>query len=302
MKCKLFFSGALVVMTTLLSADSTAVEVKRPRIGVSCLVEREGKFLLGLRKGSHGAGEWATPGGHLEFGESVEECARRELLEETGLTAGSVILGPWVENVMESSCKHYVTLFAYMRDCTGEPELLEPDKCDGWDWFSASEWPQPLFCPLVSLCQKSPMGLLPQSLESVGKRYMDFLHQMGKETFESFPQESEEHLICLEASLMSICATDCKKIVNGALWFEKSSALIPQLVATGKEIGSWAIEPLDIIPSSANQTVVVRFLVSTQKGGIWNTLVILRCDENLLITEIQEVFNSYEANSYEGSL
>ena len=56
---------------------------------------------------------WACPGGHLEFGESVEECASRELLEETGLTT-SLRLGPWVNDVMEGD-KHYITLFVFVR-------------------------------------------------------------------------------------------------------------------------------------------------------------------------------------------
>ncbi len=52
------------------------------------------EILLGQRKGAHGAGTWATPGGHLEFGESVKACATRELLEETGLKPLSFRLGP----------------------------------------------------------------------------------------------------------------------------------------------------------------------------------------------------------------
>lgn len=67
---------------------------KLPRVGVGVIGERADKILLGLRKGSHGAFTWSPPGGHLEFAEAVEECAKRELLEETGLKATSVSLGP----------------------------------------------------------------------------------------------------------------------------------------------------------------------------------------------------------------
>ena len=57
----------------------------QPRVGVGVFVLRDGLVLLGLRRGAHGAGTWALPGGHLEFGEAVEHCAAREVHEETGL-------------------------------------------------------------------------------------------------------------------------------------------------------------------------------------------------------------------------
>lgn len=59
--------------------------MERPKVGVGVIVLKEKKLLLGQRKGSHSQGEWAPPGGHLEFGEEVAACAKRELLEETGL-------------------------------------------------------------------------------------------------------------------------------------------------------------------------------------------------------------------------
>lgn len=44
-----------------------------------------GRILLVLRARAPEAGRWTIPGGHLEPGETLEECARREVLEETGL-------------------------------------------------------------------------------------------------------------------------------------------------------------------------------------------------------------------------
>lgn len=124
-----------------------SVASKVPRIGVAAVVERDGKVLLGRRKGAHGAGDWATPGGHLEFGEQVKACAIRELMEETGLKADeeSTRLGPWVENMMENGEKHYITLFVFVDAPDGEPSLLEPEKCHGWEWFPWRALPAPLF-------------------------------------------------------------------------------------------------------------------------------------------------------------
>ena len=63
---------------------------KIPRIGVAVIVVRDGKVLLGKRKNAHGEGRWGFPGGHLEFMETVEACAAREVLEETGLGVSNI--------------------------------------------------------------------------------------------------------------------------------------------------------------------------------------------------------------------
>jgi 8-oxo-dGTP diphosphatase len=120
-------------------------------VGVGVLVLREGRVLLGQRKGSHGAGTWALPGGHLEFGESVAQCAVREVLEETGLRIHAVTPAPYTNDVFEAEGKHYVTLFVAAHSAVGEPALCEPDKCSEWRWFRWSELPSPLFQPLATL-------------------------------------------------------------------------------------------------------------------------------------------------------
>jgi len=123
----------------------------QPQVGVGVLVIRDGRVLLGQRRGSHGAGSWAPPGGHLEFAESVEACARREVREETGLELQGVRPAPYTNDVFAAEGKHYVTLFVLAEAASGEPEVREPRKCGGWRWFWWSELPAPLFLPLDTL-------------------------------------------------------------------------------------------------------------------------------------------------------
>src|SRR5258707_11561585 len=59
---------------------------KRPVLGVSTLIRRNGAVLLVKRKRPPLEGYWALPGGHVEGGERVAEAAAREVLEETGIT------------------------------------------------------------------------------------------------------------------------------------------------------------------------------------------------------------------------
>ncbi len=120
-------------------------------VGVGVLVFRDGKILLGKRQGSHGAGTWSPPGGRLEYGESVEDCARRELREETSLELGPVLLGPYTNNLFPEVEQQYLTAFVIAYDAVGEPRNLEPHKCEGWAWFGWDELPAPLFAPMRSL-------------------------------------------------------------------------------------------------------------------------------------------------------
>jgi 8-oxo-dGTP diphosphatase len=121
------------------------------RVGVGVIVVRDALVLVGLRRGAHGDGTWALPGGHLEFGEPLAACAARELAEETGLVATAFARGPYVETVFPEYGRHDVTLFAIAHDPLGDPVLREPAKCAGWAWHRWDALPTPRFAPLAGL-------------------------------------------------------------------------------------------------------------------------------------------------------
>ena len=124
--------------------------MERPRVGVGVLVLKEGKVLLGRRVSSHGAGSWCPPGGHLEFGESLEDCARREVLEETGMEISNVRLVTATNDVFVEG-KHYITLHILADWKSGEPVVREPRKLGSLGWFSWESLPGPLFLPVQNL-------------------------------------------------------------------------------------------------------------------------------------------------------
>ncbi|OAA39124.1 NUDIX hydrolase domain protein [Metarhizium rileyi] len=159
-----------------------ATSAPKVRVGVGVFVlasknedRNNPRFLVGQRKGSHGAGTFALPGGHLEFGEETEECAARELLEETGLKIVNVRYLTATNDYMPEEKKHYITLFhvCFRESDEDEPQLLEPDKCKSWEWIAWNDllrWIQnshsqstdgesskhEVFLPLLNLVKQRP--------------------------------------------------------------------------------------------------------------------------------------------------
>lgn len=122
---------------------------QRPRIGIGVMIFKDGKILLGKRKNSHGEGEYAWPGGHLEYMEGIEQCARRETLEEAGIEITNVKFLRLL-NFKDYAPKHYVDILLIADWKSGQPKVLEPDKCENWDWYDIDNLPEPLFKALYS--------------------------------------------------------------------------------------------------------------------------------------------------------
>lgn len=119
------------------------------RVGLAVYILRENKILMLLRKGKHAPDFWGLPGGHLEFGETPEECAYREVAEEAGVKIKNVRFG-WITNdIFSDTEKHYVTFHMVADYVSGEAQILEPQKCAQWQWFRWEELSSPLMIPIV---------------------------------------------------------------------------------------------------------------------------------------------------------
>lgn len=136
---------------------SRVPEAARVGTGVSVWVMDGPYVLMGLRKGAHGAGTWAPPGGHLEWGEGFEEAASREAEEEAGLRLYDLqVLGVTNDLFQPESAsqrqRHYVTVHLAARSLGRHTELREPDKCERWEWVPLDGLPgRPLFLPVANL-------------------------------------------------------------------------------------------------------------------------------------------------------
>lgn len=126
------------------SEQVVPVQFQRTRVGVGVMILKGTTVLLGRRKGSHGAGEYSFPGGHLEYMESFDACARRETQEECGLEIENIRF-QYVANVTTYAPKHYVHIGLIADWKSGEAKVLEPKKCESWEWYELSSLPQPLF-------------------------------------------------------------------------------------------------------------------------------------------------------------
>ncbi len=122
-------------------------------VGFGVMLIRKNKILLGKRhedqeKASSllkGAGTWTMPGGKLHFGETFEEGAKREVLEETGIKLNSTRVIAVNNDMVENA--HFVTIGLVSEDFEGEAKVMEPDEITEWGWFDVDTLPNPLYFP-----------------------------------------------------------------------------------------------------------------------------------------------------------
>jgi 8-oxo-dGTP diphosphatase len=117
---------------------------KRPKVGVDVVVRKGDMILLHERKGDNNDWVWHVPGGHLELFEEVFDCAKREVKEEIDIEVKNLKVAKILNNIYRDIGIHYVTFYVDSELESGEPKIMEPEKCKSIKWFKISEIPENL--------------------------------------------------------------------------------------------------------------------------------------------------------------
>lgn len=112
---------------------------------VVVIVDEQGRILLQQRKFPDGV--WGIPGGLMELGESTEDVARREVLEETGLCVENLQLinvysGPDQFIKAANGDEFYVVTAAYFTNAYSGVLVTDPQESLKFDFFYPEELPE----------------------------------------------------------------------------------------------------------------------------------------------------------------
>lgn len=115
------------------------------RVGVGVMIVRDGRVLMGRRMSGQRPGWWGWIGGKLEFGETLQDCARREAHEEAGVEVTNLRLLCISSIIVED--QHWIDVEFLADIAAGEPYAAAPDELIDWAWYMLDQLPSPIFEP-----------------------------------------------------------------------------------------------------------------------------------------------------------
>ncbi|SLM30942.1 NUDIX hydrolase [Desulfamplus magnetovallimortis] len=123
------------------SIESSKAYPNQPKLAVGAVVFKDQEILLVKRGNAPAKGIWAIPGGSVKLGETLNQAAQREVLEETGITikAGEPVYS--FESI-EYDEKGAVKFHYYIVDMEAEyldGDVIPGDDADDAAWVSADD-------------------------------------------------------------------------------------------------------------------------------------------------------------------
>lgn len=118
-----------------------------PGVSVGASIFNDQKELFLSKRSKNATNErgcWEKPGGKVDFGETLQAAIKREIREEYGVELELLEQLPAQNHLLPDEGQHWVPTCFIARIKSGEPKIMEPDKCDAIGWFSLAKLPQPL--------------------------------------------------------------------------------------------------------------------------------------------------------------
>lgn len=118
----------------------TCGNYKTRPVAIDAIIIKDRKLLLVKRGENPGKGLWAFPGGHVDFNETLEETVRREVKEETGLTAKNIRFF----GIYDDPKRQERQPIAIIYSADGEGKVQAGDDADDCEYFPLDQLPLPL--------------------------------------------------------------------------------------------------------------------------------------------------------------
>ncbi len=147
------------------------------RIGVANLILKDNKILMLLnknipdRRSKYTGKHWSLPGGKFEVGESITDCAKREIKEEVGLTVKNCRLISILEINWKYHKDHWITFLTKTNKFKGIAQIKEPNNHIDIKWFDLDNLPKTIF--------KADKELIKNYINKVGLS-QKIIHYNGK--------------------------------------------------------------------------------------------------------------------------
>ena len=120
------------------------------------------------------------------------------------------------------------------------------------------------------------------SIDSLAHRYNEFQNKFGQSSNSS----SEE----CSSTINNIFDDHFKKIANGVVLVAKKAELFNQLSSVKEFAGNWSILEIENIPSADNKKCTMRYILQSEKAGLFEVIAIMSSADGCKIDCIDEIY------------